>query len=254
MKDVQKQIDNRNIFLNRVGIKDFRFPVEIKNKRGEWLGTAGNISLFVGLAENQKGTHMSRFLEIIQDNRKMDLKHMKKILEDIREKLESDSSYIIVDFDYFIEKESPVTKIKSMINVKVEYEGFLVGDDFEFKMKVISPATTLCPCSKEISQYSAHNQRANISIQISSKKFVWIEDIVKIAEESASAPVYSLLKRPDEKFVTEQAYDNPRFVEDVCREVKIRVDKMEDIEDYIIEVESLESIHNHSAYAMVTKS
>ncbi len=253
MKDVQKQIDERNIFLNRVGIKDFKFPMEIKNKKGEWVGTAAVISLFVGLDGSQKGTHMSRFVEIIQENRKMDLGHMKKMLEEIITRLEAKSSFVNIKFDYFIEKKSPITHISSLTNVEVEYEASLFEDDFEFKMKVISPATTLCPCSKEISDYSAHNQRANISIQICSKKFVWIEDLVRIAEDSASAPVYSLLKRPDEKFVTEQAYDNPRFVEDVCREVKLRVDKMNDVTDYTIEVESLESIHNHSAYAMVTK-
>ena len=252
MKDGQNQPDRRQIYLNQVGIKDFRMPMEICNKNGEWLSTAADISLLVGLDASLRGTHMSRFVDIIQENRRMDLKHMRNILESIQQRLESRSSFVRMKFDYFIEKESPVTRLASFINVQVEYSASLEGNDFEFDMKVITPVTTLCPCSKEISEYSAHNQRANVSIQIRRKKFMWIEDLVEIAEQSASSPVYSLLKRPDEKYVTEHAYDNPRFVEDVCREAKLRVDRMRDVKEYCIEVESLESIHNHSAYAMVT--
>jgi GTP cyclohydrolase I len=252
MKDVQNQIDERDVFLDQVGIKDFVFPMQIRNKHGEWNSTAANISLFVGLAANQKGTHMSRFVDIIQQNRKMDLKHMRRILEQIRERLEAETSYIVMKFDYFIEKDSPVTHIPSLVNVKVEYRASLIGDDCSFDMKVITPVTTLCPCSKEISDYSAHNQRADVSIDICSNKFLWIEDLVEIAEKSASSPIYSLLKRPDEKYVTEHAYDNPRFVEDVCREAKLLVCQLPDVQRYTIEVESFESIHNHSAYARVS--
>lgn len=251
MKDVQRQTDDRGIYLNQVGIKDLVFPIEIRNRSGEWMSTAATISLFVGLDATQRGTHMSRFLEAVNKRRRIDLNEMREILEDLCERLEAKSSFVRLTFDYFIEKESPVTHIPSLINVKVEYDGSLIDGDFEFDMKVITPVTTLCPCSKEISDYSAHNQRAHVSIRVRSKKFIWIEQLVDIAENSASSPVYSLLKRPDEKYVTEYAYDHPCFVEDVCREVKLRVDQLEDIREFSIEVESMESIHNHSAYARV---
>lgn len=253
MKDVQRQADERGVYLDQVGIKDLVFPIEIMNRSGEWISTAATVSLFVGLDASQRGTHMSRFVDVINKRRRIDLKEMREILEDMCVRLEARDSFIRLRFDYFIEKESPVTHLPSLLNVKVEYDASLVDDDFEFDMKVITPVTTLCPCSKEISDYSAHNQRANISIQVRRKKFIWIEQLVEIAEASASSPVYSLLKRPDEKFVTEQAYDNPRFVEDVCREVKLRIDQMEDIRGFCIEVESMESIHNHSAYARVKR-
>ncbi len=251
MKDVQSQQDSRGISISQVGIKDFVFPIEITNKHGEWNSTGAIISLLVDLDAKLKGTHMSRFVEIIQQNRRMDLVHMRAILEQIKERLEAKNSFVKLRFNYFIEKESPVTALKSYLCVDVEYNASLVGQDFEFDMKVTTPVTTLCPCSKEISDYSAHNQRANVSITVRRKKFMWIEDLVDIAEAAASSPVYSLLKRPDEKYVTEQAYDNPKFVEDVCREVKMRIDKLTGVKEYDIEVESFESIHNHSAYARI---
>ncbi len=251
MKDVQSQQDTRGVYINKVGVKNLVFPIEIRNREGEWVSTAATISLFVGLNAQQKGTHMSRFVEIISRKHRIDLMEMKTILEEMCEKLEAENSYIQLKFDYFIEKQAPVTGIPSLVNVGVEYSASLEKGDFEFDMRVTTPITTLCPCSKEISDYSAHNQRADVSIQIRRKKFLWIEQLVDIAEASSSSPVYSLLKRPDEKYVTEHAYDNPKFVEDVCREVKLRVDELENVREFCIEVESMESIHNHSAYAMV---
>lgn len=251
MKDVQQQLDTRNVYLNEVGIKDLTFPIQIMMKDGSWNTTKAIISLSVDLPPTQKGTHMSRFVDIIQENNKLDIKHMRKILEIIKERLGAKSSYIKLDFDYFIEKEAPVSKRISYLDVQVEYRAWLKEDDFEFEMTVNTPVTTLCPCSKEISDYSAHNQRANVALTIRTDEFVWIEDLVKISEESASSPIYSMLKRPDEKYVTEYAYDHPRFVEDVCREVKLKVDKLKNIKSFCVEVESYESIHNHSAYAKV---
>ncbi len=251
MKDVQKQIDERNVYLNQVGIKDFMMPMEIRLKDGQWMPTAARISLFVGLDASQKGTHMSRFVEVIQRHYRIDFVQMKEILQEICERLEAKNSFIRMDFNYFIEKKSPVTERASYLNVEVEYYGSLIEGDFEFEMKVKTPVTTLCPCSKEISDYSAHNQRAIVSIKICRNKFLWIEDLVEMAENAASSPVYSLLKRPDEKYVTEYAYDHPQFVEDVCRDVKLAIDRLEDVRAYEIEVESCESIHNHSAYARV---
>ena len=229
MKDVQQQVDERDIYLNEVGIKDLVFPIEIKNKDGKWQTTHARISLSVDLDPSQRGTHM---LAVIQ------------------EKLGAKKSFIELEFEYFIKKEAPVSKKVSFINVGVKYKAWL-GETFEFEMTVNTPATTLCPCSKEISEFSAHNQRANISITVRSNEFIWIEDLVKISEDSASSPVYALLKRPDEKYVTEYAYENPRFVEDVCREVKIRLDENKIASRYKILVESFESIHNHNAFAKI---
>ena len=184
--------------------------MEFRNKNGDWISTAATVSLFVGLDAKQKGTHMSRFVGIIQENRRMDLNHVKKILQETKEKLEADSAFVMMNFEYFIEKTAPVSGMESFFNVGIEYSASLTGDEFEFDMKVTTPVTTLCPCSKEISEYGAHNQRADVSIKIKMKKFLWIEDLVEIAEDSASAPVYSLLKRPDEKYVTEHTYIEDR--------------------------------------------
>ena len=193
---------------------------------------------------------MSRFVDIIQENNRIDLKQIKNILSIIKERLGAEKSFIKLSFQYFIKKEAPVSKKLSYTDVEVEYKAWL-GEDFEFEMTVKTPVTTLCPCSKEISEYGAHNQRATVAIKVRSKDFIWIEDLVKISEEASSSPVYSLLKRPDEKFVTEYAYENPRFVEDVCREVKLKIDQEGLASDYQIVVESFESIHNHNAFAKI---
>ena len=253
MKDVQKQIDERNVYLNQVGIKDFMMPMEIRLKDGQWMPTAARISLFVGLDATQKGTHMSRFVELIQHHYRIDFVQMKEILQEICERLEARNSFIRMDFNYFIEKKSPVTQMESYLNVEVEYYGSLIEGDFEFEMKVKTPVTTLCPCSKEISAYGAHNQRATASLEIESGEFVWIEELAEIADAGASAPVYGLLKRPDEKAVTEQAYDNPRFVEDAVREIALRLEADPRITWYRATVKSYESIHNHNAFACVEK-
>lgn len=251
MKDVQNQKDTRNIYLHQVGIRNLKYPVMIRNGEGESFPVTGEISLFADLEGDQKGTHMSRFVEVLSEYNQMDLKNIRMMLEAIRERLEADSSFCKIRFDYFIWKRSPITGGESYLALDVEYSGALRGDDMEFEMTVRTPVTTLCPCSKEISQYSAHNQRAIVSITVRTDQYIWIEDLSKIAEDSASCPVYSLLKRPDEKYVTEQAYDHPKFVEDVARDVKMRIDEMEGVQSYVIEVESMESIHNHSAYAKV---
>lgn len=251
MKDVQNEKDNRNIYLHQVGVRDLKYPVLIKNYDGETFPVTGTVDLLVDLEGEQKGAHMSRFVEVLNEYNHMDLRSIRHLLEELRDRLEAESSFCKVDFDYYIWKKSPVTEKGSYIAVAVEYRGSLKGNELDFEMTVRTPVTTLCPCSKEISDYSAHNQRALVSITIRTDQYIWIEDLCRIAEESASAPVYSLLKRPDEKFVTEQAYDNPKFVEDVARDAKMRIDEMEGVQTYVIEVESMESIHDHIAYAKV---
>ncbi len=251
MKDVQNQKDQRNIYLNEVGIRDLKLPVEVKDSAGRWMPVTAVISLSADLKGAKKGTHMSRFVEILQRNNRMDLRQLRTILEEIQAKLDAENSYLSIRFDYFIEKQSPVSGLRSYLAVEVENNASLCGDAFDLELTVRTPVTTLCPCSKEISEASAHNQRATVSITVHTEKFVWIEDLVKIAEQSASSPVYTLLKRPDEKFVTEAAYDRPMFVEDVVREAKQMVDQMPEIGRYAIEAESQESIHNHAAFARV---
>lgn len=252
MIDVQSRKDGRNVYLNEVGIRKLELPLDILRKDGTWQTTNACISMSVDLAKEQKGTHMSRFVEIIQENRRLKLQEMKKILSDIRGNLQAEKSQIELSFTYFIEKKAPVTGKLSWLNVNVRFRAEL-SDEFSFEMEVITPVTTLCPCSKEISSYSAHNQRAEVSILMGTAQRIWIEDLVEVAESAASAPVYPLLKRPDEKFVTEQAYENPRFVEDVCREVKLQIDERFITDYYEITVESFESIHNHSAFAKRVK-
>lgn len=251
MKDIQSEKDRRNIYLHKVGIKGLKYPVVIRNSQGEMVPVTGKIDLFVDLEGEQKGTHMSRFVEVIDQYNQMDLRNIRGLLEEIRGRLEAESSFCRIDFDYYIWKKSPVTDKGAYLAIEVEYNASLKGDELDFEMMVRTPVTTLCPCSKEISDYSAHNQRAIVSITARTDQYIWIEELSRIAEEASSCPVYSLLKRPDEKHVTEQAYDNPKFVEDVARDAKMRLDEMEGIQSYIVEVESIESIHNHSAYARV---
>ncbi len=254
MKDVQNQKDSRNIPLNEVGIKNLRYPLDIKDSNGQWFTTHTTISARVGLPADKRGTHMSRFVEIIQAYDKLNLKDMKELLRSMQTTLEAETAYLEISFDYFVKKKAPVSGKEAYLNILVTVNASLEQDDFHFVVTVQTPVTTLCPCSKEISDYSAHNQRALVTITTDTQKFIPLERYVAISEAAASSPLYTLLKRPDEKYVTEYAYDHPKFVEDVCRDVKQQLDKMEGINSYVVEVESLESIHNHSAYAKVTSN
>ncbi len=254
MKDVQNQKDSRNIPLNEVGIKNLRYPLDIKDSNGQWFTTHTTISACVGLPADKRGTHMSRFVEIIQAYDKLNLKDMKDLLRSMQTTLEAETAYLEISFDYFVKKKAPVSGKEAYLNILVTVNASLEQDDFHFVVTVQTPVTTLCPCSKEISDYSAHNQRALVTITTDTQKFIPLERYVAISEAAASSPLYTLLKRPDEKYVTEYAYDHPKFVEDVCRDVKQQLDQMEGINSYVVEVESLESIHNHSAYAKVTSN
>jgi GTP cyclohydrolase IB len=254
MKDVQNQKDSRNIPLNEVGIKNLRYPLDIKDSNGQWFTTHTTISARVGLPADKRGTHMSRFVEIIQAYDKLNLKDMKELLRSMQTTLEAETAYLEISFDYFVKKKAPVSGKEAYLNILVTVNTSLEQDDFHFVVTVQTPVTTLCPCSKEISDYSAHNQRALVTITTDTQKFIPLERYVAISEAAASSPLYTLLKRPDEKYVTEYAYDHPKFVEDVCRDVKQQLDQMDGINSYVVEVESLESIHNHSAYAKVTSN
>ncbi|SKB00223.1 GTP cyclohydrolase I [Caloramator quimbayensis] len=252
MKDVQSEKDFRNVSLKKVGINGLKWPIVVKEKSGGVQNTISQMALSVDLPADIRGTHMSRFVELVNDLKEITPKEIEKALDNLKEKLGAKTAHLKIDFDYFIKKPSPVTGIVSPYDVKCSFDAEK-GEDFIFIMEVFVPVSTLCPCSKEISEFGAHNQRAVVNISIYSKKLIWIEDLVKVAEESASSPVFSLLKRKDEKFVTERAYLNPRFVEDVVRETAIRLDDMKEILWYRVHVESMESIHNHNAFACTEK-
>lgn len=252
MKDVQSEKDFRNVSLKKVGINGLKWPISVKEKNGGIQNTVSQMALSVDLPADIRGTHMSRFIELVNDLKEITPKEIEKALDKLKEKLGAKTAHLKIDFDYFIKKPSPVTGIVSPYDVKCSFDAEK-GEDFRFIMEVSVPVSTLCPCSKEISEFGAHNQRATVNISIYSKKLVWIEDLVKIAEDSASSPVFSLLKRKDEKFVTERAYLNPRFVEDVVREAAIRLDDIKEILWYRVYVESMESIHNHNAFACTEK-
>lgn len=252
--DVQNRRDYRNININKAGVKSIKYPIIVLDKRNRTQHTIATINMYVDLPYHFKGTHMSRFIEILNHYRQgINVKNLFTILNETKKRLNAKSSHIEIEFPYFIEKSAPVSKAKSLMEYTCKLWGSL-NDEVDICLGVEVPVTTLCPCSKELCKKGAHNQRGIISIKLRFKKFFWIEDVIKIAEKSASSDVYSLLKRTDEKYVTEKAYENPMFVEDVVRNVAKKLEKNPNITWYSVESENIESIHNHSAYAMVEKS
>lgn len=258
MKDIQNTKDTRGVEIQKVGIKDLEFPLTIQRKNAENQIVWANAKASVSLPAHFKGTHMSRFVEVLNERKGEDLlgTNLQSYVADIVEKLSAKSGYLKFKFKYFIDKESPVTKIKSPMCYDCSFEGILSNygqedEEYEFILGVKVPVTTLCPCSKEISDYGAHNQRAIVSVKVKydDDAHIWIEDLIEMIEGCASCGVYSLLKREDEKFVTEHAYNNPKFVEDVLRDVVLELRNNPIIDRFEVECESIESIHNHSAWA-----
>tara|TARA_Y100001936_G_scaffold253636_1_gene319649 strand:- start:5626 stop:6429 length:804 start_codon:yes stop_codon:yes gene_type:complete len=253
--DVQSTPDTRQIAIDRVGIKAIRHPIKVTDKTGGVQHTIAMFNMYVNLPHNFKGTHMSRFVEILNNHdHEISVESFEKILRTMVERLETHSGHIEMTFPYFINKSAPVSKVKSLLDYDVTFIGEMKKKCYEFTMKVIVPIASLCPCSKKISDYGAHNQRSHMSISVRTNSFIWIEDIIKIAEEKASCELYGLLKRPDEKYVTEKAYNNPKFVEDLVRDVAIELNKDPRIDAYTVESENFESIHNHSAYALIEQN
>ncbi len=253
--DVQNIKDTRQIAINKVGIKDVRHPVKVMDRSEGEQHTIAVFNMYVNLPHNFKGTHMSRFVEILNNHeREISVKSFKNMLEEMTERLEAQSGHIEMTFPYFVNKTAPVSGVQSLMDYEVTFLGDLLHGKPEMMVKVVVPVTSLCPCSKKISDYGAHNQRSHVTITVGTCEFVWIEDIIDMVEEEASCELFGLLKRPDEKFVTERAYDNPKFVEDMVRDVAVRLNNDSRITRYIIESENFESIHNHSAYAMIEKS
>ena len=253
--DVQSTPDTRHIAIDRVGIKALRHPVKVADKNGGVQHTVAVFNMYVNLPHNFKGTHMSRFVEILNGHeREISVESFENILRTMVKKLGSDSGHIEMTFPYFINKSAPVSGVRSLLDYEVTFIGEIKNGGYEFTMKVIVPVASLCPCSKKISDYGAHNQRSHMSISVRTNSFVWIEDVVRIAEDKASCELYGLLKRPDEKYVTEKAYDNPKFVEDLVRDVAVELNKDTRIDAYMVESENFESIHNHSAYALIEQN
>ncbi len=254
MADVQSSADTRQIPIDKVGIKDIRHPVVIKDRTGKEQHTVAIFNMYVSLPQHFKGTHMSRFVRILnQHDFEITVDSFKQMLSEMVETLEAEAGHIGMNFPFFVNKRAPVSEIESLIDYEVTFIGEIVNGEPVMNVKVLIPATSLCPCSKKISEYGAHNQRSHITVNARTNGFVWIEDIIDLVEQEASCELYSLLKRPDEKYVTERAYNNPKFVEDLVRDVANRLNRDERIGSYILEAENFESIHNHSAYALIEK-
>jgi len=253
VNDIQNQRDHRRIEINKVGVKNIRYPITVLDKAKGFQHTVASVNMYVGLPHRFKGTHMSRFVEILNKYKgDIAIKTFSKILKEVKRKLKAETAHLEVEFPYFIEKEAPVTKSRSLMEYICRFCGSS-NEEEDFYVGIVVPITTVCPCSKEISQFGAHNQRSLVTVNLRFKKFIWIEDIVQLVEDCASCDLYSILKRPDEKFVTEKAYENPMFVEDVVREIAKRLKKDGNITWFTVESENFESIHNHSAYAYVER-
>ncbi len=249
--DIQSERDNREITIDRVGVRNILYPIIVEDRRNKQQQTVAQIALYVDLQEQERGTHMSRFLEVLNRYHKEDLiTNLEQFLQELRKTLGSETAFAVVDFPYFMEKEAPVSKIRSLLAYQCHFQASL-GEEYKLVIGVKVPITTLCPCSKEISEQGAHSQRSHVNIQVRLKGFVWLEELIEIVEASASCEIYSLLKRPDEKYVTEKAYGNPRFAEDIVREITLKLRSDERIETFKVETVNQESIHNHDAYAGV---
>ncbi|KVT44898.1 GTP cyclohydrolase FolE2 [Burkholderia ubonensis] len=254
MPDVQSTVDTRQIPIQRVGVKAVRHPLTVRTERGDVQPSVGLWNLDVHLPADQKGTHMSRFVALLEEHRApLTTGLFRTMLASMLEKLEAEAGRIEVTFPYFVNKTAPVSGVQSLLDYEVTLAGESRGGVTRLFLKVLVPVTSLCPCSKKISQYGAHNQRSHVTIDAELAADVPVEALIRMAEEEASCELWGLLKRPDEKFVTERAYENPKFVEDLVRDVAQRLDADERIVAYVLEAENFESIHNHSAYALIER-
>ena len=252
--DVQSSPDSRKLAIDKVGIKAIRHPIQIMQRAGGVQHTVASFNMYVGLPHQFKGTHMSRFVEILSAHeREITVETFQVMLREMVERLEAEEGHIEMTFPYFIQKTAPMSGVKSLMDYEVTFIGEILRGRQSFTLKVLVPVTSLCPCSKKISERGAHNQRSHVTVSCRINAFVWIEEIVDIVEKQGSSELYGLLKRPDEKYVTERAYDNPKFVEDMVRDVAALINLDERIDAYVVESENFESIHNHSAYALIKK-
>jgi len=256
MKDVQNEMDDRNMPINKVGIKDLRYPITVLDRQKSVQHSVATINMYVGLPHQYKGTHMSRFVEMLHVlHPEISVKRVSKILDKMKEYLQADSAHIEICFPYFIEKVAPVSKSRGFMDYDCRFIGSsYLNKETDIITEVRVPITSVCPCSKEISDYGAHNQRGEVTLAIRFNKFIWIEDLIELIEKCASCDLYSVLKRVDEKHVTESAFENPKFVEDIVRDISLELNKNKDIKWFSVSAENFESIHHHSAYAQITGS
>ncbi len=253
LPDIQSLADDRHIPLDRVGVKGLRWPITVLDRRNGIQHTTATVNMYVNLPHNFRGTHMSRFVEVLNEYRDKNwIDHIGDILRQLRTILDADEAHMEISFEYFIEKSAPVTSQKSLMSYQCRFQASL-GEQEDFVLGVTVPVTMVCPCSKEISDYGAHNQRCMVDVQVKYTDIVWIEDLIAIIEESSSGGLYTILKRPDEKYVTEHAYLQPKFVEDIVREIVLKLNAMDTVTWYRVEADSQESIHNHNAFARVEK-
>ncbi len=254
LHDKQSERDHRQLRIDKVGVRGLRFPIQVRDKARAVQYTVATIGMFVDLPKEFKGTHMSRFIEVLNGHGSMvHVENITDILFAMQRKFQAATSHLEVEFPYFMVKKAPVSGMESVMDYTARFDATACEKDIDFVLTVKAMVTTLCPCSKAIAAYGAHNQRGEVTVQIRSRKAVWIEDLIGVIEGSASAQLYALLKRQDEKAVTERAYENPVFVEDLVRNVALKLNAHPDVTWYKVEAENHESIHNHNAYACIEK-
>lgn len=254
LHDVQSGRDHRELRIDKVGVRGLRFPIQIRDKAHSHQNTIATIAMCVDLPKEFKGTHMSRFIEVLNAHGSVvHVENIEDILAAMQAKLHAATAHLEMEFPFFLTKKAPVTGMEGVMDYTARFAATACGKEIDFMLTVIVGVTTLCPCSKAISKYGAHNQRGNVTVAIRSDKVVWIEDLIALVEASASSELYSLLKRQDEKAVTERAYENPVFVEDLVRNVALKLNAHADVTWYKVEAENYESIHNHNAYACIEK-
>jgi GTP cyclohydrolase I len=253
LRDLQSEPDNRNIPINKVGVKDITYPVVVLDRAEGEQHTVARVNMYVDLPKEFRGTHMSRFIEILNRYRHgISTFKIREILNEMKSELNAETAHFEIEFPFFITKKAPVSGVEGKMDYTCRLTGNS-GEDF-YTLEIKVPVLSVCPCSKEISDFGAHNQRSYLSIKIKAKEKIWIEDVIDIAEDSASCGIYSILKREDEKFITEKSYENAVFVEDIVRNAAIRLMKLSGILWFSVESENFESIHNHSAYAQIEKT
>jgi len=254
LTDKQNEPDIRGLRIDKVGVRGLRIPLQVRDKSHQLQNTVARVGMFVDLPKEFKGTHMSRFVEVLNSHGSVvHVENIPDMLRAMQAKLQAQTAHLEMEFPYFLVKKAPVSGKEGVLDYNVRFDASMNGNDLDFLLTVRVTVTTLCPCSKAISKYGAHNQRGEVTVQVRSDRIVWIEEIISLVESSGSSEMYSLLKREDEKAVTERAYENPVFVEDLVRNVALRLNAHPDVAWYKVEAENYESIHNHNAYACIEK-
>ena len=254
LHDKQSERDTRELRIDKVGVRGLRFPIQVRDKARSVQNTVATIGMFVDLPKEFKGTHMSRFIEALNEHGSViHVENMADILHSLQKRLNAATSHLEIEFPYFMVKKAPVSGGEGVMDYTARFDATACGSEIDFVLTVKANVTTLCPCSKAIAKYGAHNQRGEVTVRIRSREIVWIEDLIAIIESAASSELYALLKRHDEKAVTERAYENPVFVEDLVRNVALKLNADWRVNWYKVEAENFESIHNHNAYACIEK-